>query len=327
MCQFWSSNSVKDGSELKLDFHVGCMLLPAVEQHIVPAKVENVQLTERHSMTLHEWHWGFLRNFPRFKTDLCIPLHPVASRGAEVFHPRHGKCFTTRDHSLLPDITHLSISKPKLRANGMVWLCCVFCETGWSGRSGWSGWFGCAPACVVQAGRDGQDGRDGFAVLQHVWYRLVGTVGTVGMVGMVRILLRAQKFRFYHSDSTIPISTTRFRFYHSDFDNTHLSICLSVHMSIYLPIDICMYVCMYVYIYISTHTYSFWHVSPVTAPNLTRSRCGATILCRTAARTLLHFPFNSASVSSVSSCCSCNKRQVATRCSQEGLPWVESLKI
>ena len=47
-------------------------------------------------------------------------------------------------------------------------------------------------------------------------------VGMVGMVGMVRIRLRAPKFRFYHSDSTIPISTTPFRFYHSDFDNTRL---------------------------------------------------------------------------------------------------------
>ena len=47
-------------------------------------------------MTLHD-NCGFLRKFLRFKTDLCIPLlHPVATRGAEVFHPRHGKCFTTR---------------------------------------------------------------------------------------------------------------------------------------------------------------------------------------------------------------------------------------
>ena len=171
------------------------------------------------------------------------------------------KCFTLAMASASPpEIIHYfqtSLTYPYLSPSWEPtgWFGCAASSVKQAGRDGRDGrdGFGCAPACVVQAGRDGQDGRDGFAVLQHVWYRLVGTVGTVGMVGMVRILLRAQKFRFYHSDSTIPISTTRFRFYHSDFDNTHLSICLSVHMSIYLPIDICMYVCMYVYIYIYLH--------------------------------------------------------------------------
>ena len=50
----------------------------------------------------------------------------------------------------------------------------------------------------------------------------------VGMVGMVPIRLEREKLQFYHSDSTIPISTTPFRFYHSDFDNTHEPVVLGV---------------------------------------------------------------------------------------------------
>ena len=57
----------------------------------------------------------------------------------------------------------------------------------------------------------------------------------VGMVGMVRIRLRARKSRFYHSDSTIPISTTPFRFCHSDFDNTRGSPTLRTSISPWVP--------------------------------------------------------------------------------------------